>query len=96
MSEDGYRGSAVLDVGGDRYDVRVHLGGQVEPVDGRYHWGGRVAPHPALAAVVRAGARDARLLAGAAPATDVWLTEVDPWGGVLLRATGAPPWAPKG
>jgi len=92
VSGEVYRGPAVLDVGGDRHDVRVHLAGHVEPVDGRYHWGGRVAPDPAVAGLVRAGARDARLVVGAAPAADVRLTEVDPWGGVVLRATGIPPW----
>lgn len=71
--------------------VRVRLRGRFEPVDGRYHWGGRIEPDPDIARLVRAGRRDVRLVIGdrAAPAR---LGDVDPWGGVRITGVGAPPW----
>jgi hypothetical protein len=57
--------------------------GRVEPVDGRFHWAGRIAPDERVEALVRSGERDARL-----DGVAVRLTEVDPWGGVLVRGTG--------
>ncbi|PWR08206.1 DUF4873 domain-containing protein [Micromonospora acroterricola] len=71
--------------------VRVHLAGRWEPVDGRYHWGGRIEPDARVAGLVRSGRRDVELrIAGRArPAR---LAEVDPWGGVGVTGVGAPPW----
>ncbi|NUT34057.1 MAG: DUF4873 domain-containing protein [Hamadaea sp.] len=73
--------------------VTVHLAGRWEPVDGRFHWGGRIEPIPAVAALVRAGRRETLLRIGdqQAPAR---LAEVDPWGGVRVTGVGAPPWPP--
>lgn len=71
--------------------VLVHLRGRWEPVDGRYHWGGRIEPVEEVAALVRAGRREVSLRIG-----DRWaaarLAEVDPWGGVGITGIGAPPW----
>ena len=64
------------------FEVRAVLAGRVEPVDGRYHCDGRIAPDERVAALVRAGLREARL-----DGLAVRLTEVDPWGGVLVRGT---------
>lgn len=71
--------------------VTVHLAGRWEPVDGRFHWGGRIEPVSEVADLVRAGRREARLRIGdrEAPAR---LAEVDPWGGVRITGVGAPPW----
>ncbi len=41
---DGYEGTAVLEVGGARFDVQVRLRGHFQPIDGRYHWYGRIEP----------------------------------------------------
>lgn len=62
------------------YDVRAQMAGRVEPVDGRYHWDGRIAPDPRVADLVRSGLRDATL-----DGKPVKLTEIDPWGGVIVR-----------
>jgi Domain of unknown function (DUF4873) len=62
------------------FDVVARMGGRLEPVDGRYHWDGRIAPDPRVAALVRRGLRDAVL-----DGVPVRLTEIDPWGGVAVR-----------
>jgi cation diffusion facilitator CzcD-associated flavoprotein CzcO len=90
-----FAGPAVLTAGEDSYDVRVYLSGRVEPVDGRYHWGGRIAADDAVAQLVRDGRRAVTLRTadGGGSAVPVRLGEVDAWGGIGVRATGTPPWA---
>lgn len=63
------------------WEVEAVLSERVEPLDGKCHVSGRIAPHPEVAALVRAGVRDANL-----DGLPVRLAEVDPWGGVLIRA----------
>lgn len=82
-----YEGAAlVADV-----PVRVRLTGRWEPIDGRYHWGGRIEPEPRIAQLLRAGRREVRVLIGDR-ATPGRLAEVDPWGGVRITGVGQPPW----
>jgi cation diffusion facilitator CzcD-associated flavoprotein CzcO len=45
---DGYQGTAVLEVGQSRFDVQVRLRGHFQPIDGRYHWYGRIDAHDGL------------------------------------------------
>jgi len=71
--------------------VTVHLSGRWEPVDGRFHWGGRIESSPTVAHLVRAGRRDVRLAIGDRSAA-ARLAEVDPWGGVRVTGVGEPPW----
>ncbi|RKF26398.1 DUF4873 domain-containing protein [Micromonospora globbae] len=89
-SHDGYRGAGYV---GDT-PVRVHLSGRWEPVDGRYHWGGRIEPDPRVARLLRAGHRQValRIADRVSPAR---LAEVDPWGGVRITGVGGPPWPPE-
>jgi cation diffusion facilitator CzcD-associated flavoprotein CzcO len=90
-----FAGSAVLAAGEDTYDVRVWLSGRLEPVDGRYHWGGRIAAHDGVAQLVREGRRVVTLRTAddGGSAVPARLGEVDAWGGIGVRATGTPPWA---
>jgi hypothetical protein len=55
MGTEEYDGPAVIHGPGGPVEVTVRLAGRFEPVDGRYHWGGRVAPHPDVAALARGG-----------------------------------------
>lgn len=71
--------------------VVVHLSGRWEPVDGRYHWGGRIEPFDQVAALVRAGRREVSLRIGERSAA-ARLAEIDPWGGVRITGVGSPPW----
>jgi hypothetical protein len=61
-------------------EVSAEVSGKVEPVDGRWHLAGRIAPHPEVAELVRRGLRRATL-----DGVPVRLIEIDPWGGVLVR-----------
>lgn len=50
--EDGYAGPATLLVDGRTLDVEIRLTGCFQPLDGRYHWYGRLAPDARLSALV--------------------------------------------
>jgi cation diffusion facilitator CzcD-associated flavoprotein CzcO len=52
---DGYQGTAVLEVGRSRFDVQVRLRGHFQPIDGRYHWYGRIGPHDGLDELLGSG-----------------------------------------
>lgn len=92
MTSDGYAGPALLHASGDAFPVEVRLAGRVEPVDGRFHWGGRIDTHAATVELVRSGARGVTLSIDGGQPVSVRLAEVDPWGGVRVTATGQPPW----
>ena len=88
--EDGYRGTAVLEAGGLRRDVRVELRGHFQPIDGRYHWYGRIAADPALAEALGGGRTKGTLTTphGSAPAD---VGDPDPWGRYRVEGTSTPP-----
>ena len=90
--EDGYQGPAVLEVGERRYDVRVELRGYFQPIDGRYHWYGRVAADPALAELLVGGRQRGTLSTpqGSAPAE---VGDPDPWERLRVEGTSTPPYA---
>jgi hypothetical protein len=89
--DDGYRGPARLTLGTDVVDVEVTLSGHLEPLDGRYHWYGRVAQHQAVDAAKRDGLTTAVVaIDGAVPASGR-LAEHDAWGNVRITGLGAPP-----
>jgi cation diffusion facilitator CzcD-associated flavoprotein CzcO len=52
---DGYQGTAVVQVGRSRFDVRARLRGHFQPIDGRYHWYGRISAHEGLDGVLASG-----------------------------------------
>lgn len=66
---DGYIGLAELRLGGSTFMVRAELRGYFEPIDGRYHWYGRLARHEGLLAAMTGGRAHAVLSTpeGAAP-----------------------------
>jgi cation diffusion facilitator CzcD-associated flavoprotein CzcO len=90
MTDEGYSGPARLDPGGGEIAVRVRLSGRVEPVDGRFHWAGR------LTGEVPSGVRSGRLRIGDEPPQRVRLGDVDPWGGVRVSGEGPAPWPSAG
>jgi hypothetical protein len=89
----GYDGAATLTVGDHSVEVTVHLDGHLEPLDGSFHWYGRIEHSSAVAGLKDAGATTASLaIAERAPAT-MRLAEYDPWGHVQVSGTGAPPYS---
>jgi hypothetical protein len=90
--EDGYRGAATLAVDGTEYAVDVVLVGHFEPLDGRYHWYGRVAAHAELDAALGGAKRPARVTTPAG-AADGELSDADPWGRYRLAGVSTPPFA---
>lgn len=54
--EDGYSGPATLVLEGVVVEVAVTLTGFFQPVDGRYHWYGRIAADERVAGLAGAGA----------------------------------------
>ncbi|MFE6923554.1 DUF4873 domain-containing protein [Nocardia sp. NPDC057663] len=85
-----YQGPAVLDLPGTEYPVIATLAGHADPIDGRYHWYGRLdlidgtLPEPTRVTALLA-------LPGRTPAP-ARLTERDPWGNLRITGTGVPPY----
>lgn len=89
-----YAGPAVVSAGStsetaDDIPVEVHLRGHFEPIDGKFHWFGRIATSDELAARHQAGAT-VTLTTPQGTATGR-LSDVDPWGRFRITGTGRPP-----
>lgn len=90
---EGYDGPAHLITDGTEVRVEVRLRGMFQPIDGRYHWYGRVGAGDDVDGLVEAlvGARtrlSLRTPHGEAPAR---LADRDPWGRYRITGTGRPP-----
>lgn len=69
--------------------VEVRLRGHFQPIDGRFHWYGRVAANPTLDQDHRAGATvTVQTPHGTAEAR---LSDIDPWGRYRIAGLGKPP-----
>jgi cation diffusion facilitator CzcD-associated flavoprotein CzcO len=102
---DGYRGPAQLRLGDATFDVVADLRGRFEPIDGRYHWYGRLARHDGLTAVLAqpmpAGAspsnppqgRGTGVLTTSAGSAVCKLSDPDPWDRYRVTGTARPPFA---
>ena len=95
MSEEaaagGWAGTAAVVLDNREVEVSVDLRGHFEPLDGRFHWYGRVDPTGSelLAAGVRPGTTvTVRTPYGEATGS---LSDRDPWGRFRLAGRGAPP-----
>jgi hypothetical protein len=88
---EGYSGSAHVVVGSDAIEVTVDLRGQFEPLDGTFHWYGRLDPvgSALLEESVRSGSTVAvRTSYGEAAGL---LSDRDPWGRFRVAGQGRPP-----
>lgn len=90
--ETGYDGRATLLVGDDVLAVTVHLDGHLEPLDGLFHWYGRIDRAADLVAVKDGGATTGELVIGDGEPRPVRMAEYDAWGHVQVSGTGAPPY----
>ncbi|MGW0172928.1 DUF4873 domain-containing protein [Rhodococcus sp. NPDC003322] len=86
-----YDGPAVLATGTAALDVVVHLGGHFEPLDGHFHWYGRV-DGPDLAGLSGRDRARLTLTIDAGQPRPAVLGEQDPWGHLRISGTGAPPY----
>jgi hypothetical protein len=88
--EDGYTGSALLVMEGTEFEVQVELRGHFQPIDGYYHWYGRVARHEPLHELLggRKKRAEIRTPDGAARGE---LSDPDPWGRYRILGTSTPP-----
>lgn len=92
--EVSYTGSAVLLLDDDSVDADVVLTGHMEPLDGKYHWYGRVSASNEVRELKdRAGRTDVRIAVSGRRAVPARLTELDPFGNVRIVGTGTPPYA---
>jgi hypothetical protein len=94
--ESGYNGAALLLVGDRTLDVIVHLDGHLEPLDGLFHWYGRIERSDDVVAAKDERATTADLVIAGGPPATLRLAEYDPWGHVQVSGTGAPPYPLEG
>lgn len=90
MSED-YHGPAVLTCEDTEIPVTVVLAGHREPLDGKYHWYGRIDADARVRSLKESGRSKVTVAlpsGGPAPAR---LAEIDPWGHVRVAGVGTPP-----
>lgn len=89
--DDGYAGAATLIDGDTVVPVEVTLRGQVDTISGRYHWYGRVAACPAVAALAAELGRGSVTLRTPQGEADTSLADVDPWGRFRVEGRGHAP-----
>jgi hypothetical protein len=86
---EGYDGPATLWSAESSVEVEVSLRGMFQPIDGLYHWYGRVAADDAVEAIVETRAElSLRTPHGEATTR---LSDRDPWGRYRVTGTGRPP-----
>lgn len=84
-----YAGPAEV-VGGDEpIAVEVQLRGHLEPIDGLFHWFGRIAKNPQLDTRHRSGSTV--VLKTPHGRSEGRLSDVDTWGRFRISGTGEPP-----
>ncbi|MEV6874105.1 DUF4873 domain-containing protein [Amycolatopsis sp. NPDC051128] len=88
--EDGYSGEATLVVDGVSLTAAVELRGCFQPIDGYYHWYGRVAVHEELTRLAGGKKKPVSIRVGAHSATGE-LSDPDPWGRYRVTGTSKPP-----
>ncbi|MFX0577300.1 DUF4873 domain-containing protein [Nocardia nepalensis] len=86
-----YSGPALLDAPGAEVPVEVTLSGHPDPIDGRYHWYGRVAPSDGHKLPDPGRGEVLLTLPGGEP-TPGRLQERDPWGNLRIVGIGTPPY----
>jgi len=91
--DDGYEGPAQLHVDDRTIDVEVVLAGHLEPLDGKYHWYGRVVQNDEVDAAKQSGATSVGLTIVDGTSATGRLAEHDAWGNMRITGLGAPPFA---
>jgi len=85
---EAYDGPATITLDEGRVETGVRLRGHVDPIDGRFHWYGRIDADPAIDAIGNGGRVIVTTTHGTAEGR---LSDVDPWGRFRVSGTGRPP-----
>jgi len=88
--DDGYQGPATLRVDDTDVPVTVTLAGHFEPIDGKYHWYGRIQPSESLTTLLGTRRAKAHLTTPQGQAHGD-LADPDPWGRYRITGTTPPP-----
>jgi len=87
-AQEHYAGPATLVAGDVRVEVEADLRGRFEPIDGRFHWYGRLAASAALDGLGSGTTVSVTTEHGSAEGR---LSDLDPWGRFRLTGLGRPP-----
>ena len=90
--DDGYTGAATLVLADQEFAVDVELRGHFQPIDGRYHWYGRVRANAQLDEAVNGRKRSVVLRTDDGEATGE-LSDPDPWRRYRITGVSTPPFA---
>lgn len=90
---EGYTGPGELAVAGTVIAVHLDLRGAFQPIDGRFHWQGRVAAASGLDSLAGAlpGGSTSVAVRTAYGESIGHVSDPDPWGRLRLTGTGTPP-----
>ena len=91
-AEEGYRGPATLIVDKSELDITVVLRGYFEPIDGFYHWYGRIHVSDELTELLGGKNKPAVLRTPDGEASGQ-LSDPDTWGRYRIAGTSRPPFA---
>ncbi|MEV6610584.1 DUF4873 domain-containing protein [Kutzneria sp. NPDC051319] len=90
--DEGYTGDAVLVAGDREVTVRAVLRGYFQPIDGRYHWYGRLDADQTVTDLVEGGRKELLLRTPEGEAKAL-LSDPDPWQRYRVTGTSRPPFA---
>lgn len=90
QAEEGYTGPATVHIGAKVLTVDVELRGYFQPIDGYYHWYGRVREHSELSGLL-AGRKTAVLVRTPQGEAKGELSDPDPWNRYRIMGTSRPP-----
>jgi len=88
--DDGYAGPATIVVDEHEFTVEIDLRGHFQPIDGRYHWYGRLRPNSALSQALGGKKRPALVRTPNGTAT-CELSDPDPWDRYRVMGISTPP-----
>jgi hypothetical protein len=88
--EEGYTGPATLHVAETELAVDVELRGYFQPIDGYYHWYGRVRENAELSGLLAGKKTPARLRTPQGEANGE-VSDPDPWNRYRITGTSRPP-----
>ena len=90
----GYEGRLTVRAEGSAIEVEGQLHGFFQPIDGSYHWYGRLAPDERIGAwVAEHGRAPVEISVGTGAPVSGRLGERNPWGGHRVTGIGPPPHA---